>query len=82
MDYTLGKWLESIDAKLNAVLLHNGVDPNTLEPLDQTPGEPQEPEEEIDIKEPEARTPEELQGKADAIKKAMNKQKSGTRWQG
>lgn len=88
MEYSLGKWLERIDAKLNVLLEVNGIDSETLGPLEpvdqtqQTQEQPEEPEEPIDTSEPQAQTPEELQAKVDSIKKSMNKQGSKTRWQG
>lgn len=85
MEYTLGKWLEKVDAKLNVLLEVNGIDPETLnqlEPVDQTPEQPEEPEEPVDTSEPRADTKEEMQTKTDQIQKSMNKQGSKTRWQG
>ena len=90
MDYTTGKWFERLEAKLNAVLQLNGIDPNTLEPLepidqttqtpeetppetDETPETTEETGEAIDTSEPQAGTKEELNAKAEAIKKSMSK---------
>lgn len=88
MEYSLGKWLERIDAKLNVLLEVNGIDSETLsftEPTDQTKQtqeQLEEPEEQIDLHEPEAATQGEMKAKTDQLQKAMNKQGSKTRWQG
>lgn len=53
MEYELGKWLERVEAKLNAVLQLNGLDPNTLQELEPLPKtsketvEPQAPESQV-----------------------------------
>lgn len=87
MDYTLGKWLEKVERKLNAVLELHGIDPETLtplEPADQTPQAPeetpqepqetpQEPQEVIDTEEPKTASKEEMHAKAEAINKSMKK---------